>query len=226
MDLQQQKTISCSQKDEAIPSPLPWPKGAVRSSRKPEMVGTQYGWLKIISPVKLWSKTWNHSWVLVQCTGCGTVKWIDLHNLQSGQSKGCQHCSQKRKIPLWLDRRLTAAKQRCENPNDRNYANYGGRGIKFCFSSVTEAGLYLMAVYGIPDRCLEIDRINTNGNYEPGNIRFVTRAANLGNRRKTVLSEFWQGYWPYARNVVTRKLSQGLSREEIIQDAKKAVAEK
>ncbi|WP_220086584.1 hypothetical protein [Arcanobacterium haemolyticum] len=73
---------------------------------------------------------------------------------------------------------------------------------------------------------LELARIDTNGHYEKGNLRFVSRAVNMANRRNTVLSHFEQRYWPYSRVVVTRKLSQGKSRQEIINDAHKAVAEK
>jgi len=80
--------------------------------------------------------------------------------------------------------------------------------------------------YGYPNRKLEIDRIDNNGNYAPGNLRFVNRSQNYANRRNTVLSEFRQEYWPYARSVVIRKLSQGKSREEIIQDAETAIFER
>ena len=83
-----------------------------------------------------------------------------------------------------------------------------------------------MKKYGLPSREMELDRINTNGHYEPGNIRFVTRSENQANRRNTVLSEFKQKYWPYSYPVVIRKLSQGLSRDEIIRDAETAVFEK
>jgi ferritin-like protein len=190
------------------------------------MVGRQYGWVKIISPEKRWSKSWNHCYVLTQCTGCGAIQWQELTNLTSGKSKGCQHCSQPRQIPRWLDRRLTEAKQRCTNPKDPEYANYGGRGISFNFSSVLEAGLYLIDTFGLPDRALDIDRINTNGNYEKGNIRFVTRQKNNLNKRTTVLTRFEQIYWPYSYPVVIRKLSSGETRDEIIQDAETAVFEK
>ena len=168
----------------------------------------------------------NHCYVLTKCTGCGAVQCECLTNLRSGRSKGCQSCSQPRQIPLWLDRRLTAAKQRCENPNAPGYHNYGGRGIRFMFPSVTAAGLYLIKTYGLPERRLEIDRINNDMDYAPGNLRFVTRSENGSNRRCTVLSHFSQEYRPYARNVVIRKLSQGMTREKIIQDAETAVLEK
>lgn len=225
-DSRQPETTSSTPKGRRSRYSLESPPPAEHVSFKPVMVGEQYGWVKIISPEKRWSRGWNHCYVLTRCTGCGAIQWQLLDNLRTGRSKGCQNCSQPRQIPRWLDRRLTAAKQRCENPKDPGYHNYGGRGIEFRFSSVTEAGLYLIQNYGAPDRTLEIDRIDTEGHYEPGNLRFVTREENRANQRRTVLSRFDQDYWPYARSVVTRKLSNGMTREEIIEDARKAVKER
>ena len=73
---------------------------------------------------------------------------------------------------------------------------------------------------------MEIDRIDDNGNYAPENLRFVTHAENNLNKRTTVLTQFVQSYWPYAYSTTIRKLSSGMTREEIIQDAENAVAEK
>ena len=113
---------------------------------------------------------------------------------ESGESdkrevKGCQNCTQQRQIPKWLDKRLTAAKQRCENPNDQGYKNYGARGIKFDFPSVTEAGLYLIQEFRFPDRNMELDRIDTNGNYAPGNLRFVDHKNELNATRDGIRAE-------------------------------------
>ena len=202
------------------------PPPAAHISYKPEMAGSRYGWVEIISQEKRWNKAMNHCYVLTKCVSCGSIQWQDLNNLKSGKSKGCQHCSQPRKVPKWLDRRLTAAKQRCENPRSPGYVNYGGCGIKFDFPSVTDAGLYLLETHGFPPRNMEIDRIDTNGNYAPGNLRFVEHWVNCVNQRRSVLSEFSQKYWPYCRSVVVRKLSQGLTRDEIVQEAETAVFEK
>lgn len=225
-DLQQPQTISYGLKGKKSQYNLELLPPAAHISYKPEMVGKQYGWVKIISPEKRWNKSWNHCYVLTQCVGCGYVQWTILDNLKAGKTKGCQHCSKPRKIPLWLHKRLTAAKQRCENPKDAGYHNYGERGVKFCFQSVTEAGLYLIKKYGLPDKAKEIDRIDNNGDYAPGNLRFVTHLENVSNQRRTVLSKFDQQYWPYCYSVVIRKLSSGMTRDEIIQDAENAVMEK
>jgi len=181
--------------------------------------------VKILSDEKRWQSD-SQCYVLTQCQGCGSIQWQNLWNLQSGRSKGCQGCSQQRQIPKWLEKRLTAAKQRCENPKDKGYHNYGVRGIRFEFPSVTAAGLYMIETFGLPEREMEIDRMDNNGNYAPGNLRFVTHQENQQNKRTTVLSRYDPEYWPYSRNVVVRKLSQGLTRDEIIRDAETAVAEK
>lgn len=199
---------------------------AAHISYSPEMVGERYGWVKIISPEKRWNLRWSHCYVLTQCQKCGAIRWIERNSLTSGHSKGCQHCSQPRKVPKWLQRRLQAAKQRCENPKDHGYPNYGGRGIKFGFPSVEAAGLYIIHKFGLPDRSLQIDRINNNGDYAPGNIRMVPRSMNQANRRITVLSEFDQQYWPYGLVRTKKLISEGMTRKEIIESARRTVEEK
>lgn len=224
-DLQQPRVISYGSEGNRSRYSSESPPPAAHISYSPDMVGTQYGWVKIIGPEKRWSKTWNKCYVLTECQSCGSVQWTILENLTQGKSKGCQRCSQPRQIPKWLDRRLTAAKQRCENPKDAGYLNYGARGIRFDFPSVTAAGLYLIQTFGLPGREMEIDRIDDNGNYAPGNLRFVSHTENNLNKRTTVLTRFDQKYWPYAYPTVIRKLSSGMTREEIIQDAEDAVME-
>lgn len=223
---QQHPTISSGSKGNRSRYNLESPPPAAHISYKPEMVGKQYGWVKIISPEKRWNAAMNHCYVLTECQGCKSVQWTLLSNLTSGKSKGCQQCSQPRQIPIWLERRLTAAKQRCENPKDSGYQNYGARGIQFRFASIMDAGVYLIKTYGLPERSMEIDRIDNNGDYAPGNLHFVSHAENNQNKRTTVLSRFEQKYWPYAHTTTVRKLSSGMTREEIIQDAENAVAER
>ena len=225
-DSQQPLIISYGSKGNRGRYNLESPPPAAHISYKPEMVGLQYGWVKIISAEKRWNQNQNHCYVLTKCMGCGSIQWQDLNNLQRHISLGCQHCSQPRRIPEWLCKRLTAAKQRCENPQNPGFVNYGARGIKFCFQSVTEAGMYMIRQFGLPDQKMEIDRIDTNGDYAPGNLRFADHRTNCINQRRNVLSEFLQEYWPYSQTVVVRKLSQGLSRNEIIRDAETAVLEK
>lgn len=69
---------------------------------------------------------------------------------------------------------VAGIKQRCNNPNNSRYENYGGRGIKVCFNS-NELFLWLIEKE-IDPRGLEIHRIDNNGNYVLENIEFLTKS--------------------------------------------------
>lgn len=75
-------------------------------------------------------------------------------------------------------------KQRCNNSKYTDYKNYGGRGIKCLFISADEFVNYVVNELKTDPRGLQIDRINNDGHYEPGNIRFVTAKENSNSRRK------------------------------------------
>lgn len=74
-------------------------------------------------------------------------------------------------------------KQRCNNPNNKQYHNYGGSGVSVCEEWNSLRLFILWAESNGWIKGLTIDRINPKGNYEPNNCRFLTRAEN--NRNKT-----------------------------------------
>lgn len=74
-------------------------------------------------------------------------------------------------------------KQRCNNLKNKSYKNYGGRGIRCLFKSSQEFVDYVVNELKVDPRGLQIDRIDNDGHYEPGNIRFVTCKVNNNNRR-------------------------------------------
>ncbi|HWY36734.1 MAG TPA: hypothetical protein VNX68_18965, partial [Nitrosopumilaceae archaeon] len=71
--------------------------------------------------------------------------------------------------------------QRCTNPKKDGYDRYGGRGIKVLFPSFKA---FLKEVGERPSQKYSIDRINNDGNYEPGNVRWATAEQQASNRRK------------------------------------------
>ena len=76
------------------------------------------------------------------------------------------------------------AYDRCNNPTNSSYKNYGGRGVKFEFDSVLHMFNWSLE-NGYRDD-LSIDRIDVNGNYSPSNCRWVTMKEQASNKTDTV----------------------------------------
>lgn len=77
-------------------------------------------------------------------------------------------------------------KNRCNNPNDTAFEDYGGRGIKVCEEwngSHSYPNFREWAIENGYKEGLSIDRINVNGNYEPNNCRWVTQKVQMKNIR-------------------------------------------
>ena len=138
---------------------------------------------------------------------CGNVYKATTQNLRSGNTKSCGCWQRKRASEtsrvhglsqgvsrlygLWQD-----AKNRCTNPNNKNWADYGGRGIRMWPAWLTDAKSYVEYIEALPRRCTfdppcneppeahrELDRIDNDGHYELGNLRWATRREQRINQR-------------------------------------------
>lgn len=83
----------------------------------------------------------------------------------------------------------TAMLGRCLNPNNSRWGAYGGRGISVCNRWKTFENFYL-DMGDPPSPRHQIDRINNDGNYEPGNCRWATVKMNCNNHRRNVVIEY------------------------------------
>lgn len=79
-----------------------------------------------------------------------------------------------------------AMRQRCEDPKHKSYATYGGRGIRVCDEWLDFAN-FLRDMGERPSRKYSLGRIDSNGDYGPGNCRWETAKQQQNNRRSNRL---------------------------------------
>lgn len=131
---------------------------------------------------------------LCRCT-CGTVKPFHSSNLKMGFTRSCgcfraEHLGDytrthgKRSSPeygVW-----SRLRERCNNPNNPGFKNYGGRGISVCARWLEGFENFFEDMGPRPSSAHSIDRINNDGNYEPSNCRWATRTEQSRNNRANV----------------------------------------
>lgn len=120
--------------------------------------------------------------VLRKCLFCdnNVEKWTDRGTLRKEKELCCECYKAKSR----LFHRVCRAFLRCNDPEDGFYKWYGERGILMKFATRQDMLEHLMTLPGWNDRVLRLDRINNDGHYEPGNLRFITPQTSRTNQRK------------------------------------------
>lgn len=171
--------------------------------------------------------------VNVECD-CGEQKEMRVTDFRVGKSRRCMKCKARsqegmpawnagtREVPVYIYDAWAGMMSRCFNVSDKGYKNYGARGIRVYSDWIeSPAGLF-QHIGPRPSRNHSIDRVDNDGDYAPGNLRWATRPQQNRNRRDNKHIE-WGGRsmcvtdWERETGLsVARRLYRGWSVEEAL----------
>jgi len=181
----------------------------------------------------------NTPYWLCRCA-CGRQKEVNGQCLQEGGSTSCG-CSRigngnRRKHGLTRTRLYkiwSNMLERCNNPKRRVYPYYGGRGIEVCERwRIFEN---FLADMGHEPKGYTLDRINVDGNYEPGNCRWASRKEQARNTRRNNVITFngkslslseWEDELGISQSVLGQRLRAGWTPEDALTRPLRVVAKR
>lgn len=163
-----------------------------------DLTGQRFGRLIVVDRAK--NNKFNQVCWICQCD-CGNTTVVIGSRLMQGKTKSCG-CLQKEATANRNYNKGTAKgdsttklyvvykaiKARLYNKNNKSYCNYGGRGIKMCQEWLDDFQSFKKWAHlnGYAEG-LTIDRIDVNGDYEPSNCRWVSKAEQAINKRNNHL---------------------------------------
>lgn len=167
-----------------------------------DITGQKFGRLTALYKLHNYHKRATY-WLCV--CDCGNFTEVRGTNLRYGQTKSCgclntEICMKHGKSYTRIHRIWAGVKNRCHNTKNKDYQDYGGRGIAVCDEWRNDfMAFYNWSMANGYDDTLTIDRIDNNKGYEPNNCRWVNQKQQNRNRRSCL---------KYTINGVTKCLSE------------------
>lgn len=152
-----------------------------------DISGNKYG---MLTAIRQHSKNKEHRWLWLCKCDCGKTTLAATNALEYGHKKSCGNHPAKPNLSHGL--RYHPIYQvwkgmisRCTNPKDKYWENYGGRGIDVYWFWLLSPINFLNSV-GCPPKGKQIDRIDNDKGYYPGNVKWSTPKENGRNRSNTI----------------------------------------
>lgn len=193
-----------------------------------DLIGRKFGRLEVMS----FSHSANNRMSYWNCLcDCGNEVCVSSGNLKSGNTKscGCYRLDLQRERKTVKSERLyhiwASMKQRCKNPNNHKYNDYGGRGITVCNEWEVFDNFYNWSVDNGYKEGLTIDRIDNDKGYSPDNCRWATQTEQARNKRNTIFLELdgerkplpeWADEKNIPSSVIRKRLKMGWSVNEAL----------